>query len=176
LSDPFGVSDSRAGFYYDLKFLIGLMYILFVVLIGISGFLFSIEIGEISIIFLSILTFLDLQAFVEVRVPRYGWKCSRFIYKLASALLLAGVLLVPIVNSLLNSGIIVELPQHSSIVLFFLSIGFLMIPILGMILTLVCYLDFAQSLGTSPWKRDKEIVEAISKHSFFYRKIFRRKR
>ena len=174
-SELFGESDSKAGFYNDLKFLISLMFIFFFVFVFLSGLLSSTNIAIVILVFISILTFLELQEFVEVKVPRHGWKCSRFNYKLASAFLLMGVLLVPMANNVMDSGIITRLPSYLSVILFFCLLGFLVIPLLGIVLALFCYLDFASSLGISVWRRDREIIEAISKYSFFYR-VFRRKR
>jgi len=176
-SELFGESDSKAGFCHDLEVLFSLMYIFFFVFVVLSGLLFSTSIAIFSVVFLSLSMFLNLQGFVEVKVPRYGWKCSRLDYKLASAFLLMEVLFVPIVNNVMYSGIITRLPTDLSVILFFCSIGFLVIPfILGIIFALLCYLDFASSLGISAWRRDREIIEAISKYSFFYRNVFRRKR
>jgi hypothetical protein len=128
LSGSLEESDSKAGFYYDLKFLIGLVYIAFLILVILSGSILSIRIEYIGLIFLSLLSFLDLQEFAEVRIPRYGWKGSRSDYRVASVLLAIGILLVPIAGSLMNSGIITRLPASISIALFLSSIGFLIIP------------------------------------------------
>jgi hypothetical protein len=173
LSGSFDESDSRAGFYYDIKFIICLTYVLFFIITLLSGPIFSTGTNEVPslLIFLSLSIFMDLQEFVEVKVPRHGWKCSKSNYKFACIFLTVGTLLVSIADYLINIGAVAELSTYQSILLFFLSMGFLAIPIIGMVLTLVCYLDFAHSLGISMWRRDKEIIEAISKHSFFYHKL-----
>jgi len=176
LLDPLEENYSKAGFYHDLKFLILLAYTLFFLFTVLSGNMLLTKIHEITLIFISLLVFLDLQEFVEIRVSRYGWKCSRFNYRLASAFLVMGVLLVPIADYLMNGGLITKLALVPSIIFFFLFVGFLVTPIIGIVLALTCYLDFARSLQISFWRRDKEIIEAISKHSFFYRKFSRRKR
>lgn len=164
-------SDSKAGFYYDIKFLVMLIYILFAISSFALGPILSVNIFEVTLMFLSLLIFFDLQEFIEVRVPRYGWKCSRIVYKLASAILIVGALLVPIATRLINSEMIIGLPQHASVLLFLFFLGSLTIPILGIALALICYLDFANSLGISLWRRDKDVVAAISEYSFFYRKL-----
>jgi len=176
LSSSIEEGDFKAGFYYDLKFLIGITYIIFFIFNVLSGLILSTKFGIIILIFLSIETFLDIQEFVEVKVPRYGWKCSRDTYKLACVFLVMGVLLVPIADFLIYSEIITKAPAYLSVIFFFLIIVLIAIPILGIFFTLTCYLNFYHSLGISLWKRDKEIIEAYSKNSFFYRKFHRRKR
>jgi hypothetical protein len=167
--------DSKAGFYYDLKFVIALLYVIFVaaslVLLGLSAF------ADFPIlVFLCILLYLDLQEFIEVRVPRYGWKCPKNNYKIASALLMISLFLIPVGEYLLDSKIAVRSPLF-----FFLLLGLMFVPaLLGMIFALTCYMDFGHSLGF--WKKDEEIIKAFIKHSYFYRylhyfhrKIFGRK-
>lgn len=171
MSSSFEESDSKAGFYYDIKVLVVLAYVVFFVSTLVLGLILSVGVSGITLTFLGLMLFLDLQEFIEVRVPRYGWRCSKSIYKLASAFLLIGALLVPIATQLMNSGIAATIPPQTSILLFLLSMGLMAAPIVGIALALICYLDFASSLKISLWKRDKEVIEAISKHSFFYRKL-----
>ncbi|MGB9854720.1 MAG: hypothetical protein ACPLRY_07970 [Candidatus Bathyarchaeales archaeon] len=162
--------DWKAGFYYDLKFVVSISYVTFMVAFiairGLSGFT---DFTVIILIFLCIVTYLDLQEFIEVKVPRHGWKCSKKIYKFASALLIISLFLTPMGEYLLNSGLAIRLPFF-----FFLSIGLMSIPmLLGLIFALTCYLDF-ESLQRF-CRRDKEISAALLKHSYFYSKIFGRK-
>lgn len=168
-------SDSKAGFYYDLKFLTSLAYIVFIIFGVLSRLVFSVEFGAAFLVFLSIFTFMDLQEFVEIKVPRHGW-VSRDTYRLASVFLVTGVWVVPIADSLMNSGIITRLPTSISVAIFLLSMVLIIIPILGLVFVLDFYLDFYRSIGISPWKKDKELIETYSKHSFFYSKLIRRKK
>lgn len=160
-------NDSKAGFYYDLKFVMGLLYFIFmVVFIVLSA---SVEFSIFTLIFLCVLVYLDLQEVIEVRVPRYSWKCSKSNYKIASALLIISLFLIPVGKCFLDSGVAVRLP-------FFLplSLGLISIPmLLGMVFALTCYLDFGRSLGF--WSKDAEIAKVFLKHSYFYRKIYGRK-
>jgi len=48
---------------------------------------------------------LDVQETVEVRVPLYGWVCSKEDFRLASALLMISLFLIPVGNYLLTSRI-----------------------------------------------------------------------
>jgi hypothetical protein len=170
-------SDSNAGFYYDLKVVTGIVYVIFAViliyLMVFSGYVLSTDFYSAILVFLSLFVFLDLQEFIEVKVPRYGWKCSKSNYRLASAFLLLGVLTAPIGNFLLN---LTDSPIVWNVILFFLSIGLLIaIPIMGFLFAIICYLDFMQALKLSFWKRDQEVIKIISKHSIFYRKLSRHK-
>jgi len=178
LADSLEESDSKAGFYYDLKFLTCLAYLAFLVLIILSEIMLSIgiELGLTSLIFLSFVFFLDLQEFAEVRVPRYGWKGSRSDYRIASSLLATGIPLMLIAGSLMNSEVITRLPTSLSIILFFSCMGFAIIPVVGLIFYLIFILNFTRLHGFSLWARDRQILEVYSKHSFFYRKLFRRKK
>lgn len=168
--------DSKAGFYYDLKFLIILIYVPFFVFAVLqSGFDLSTGFYITNTIFLSLLILLDLQEFIEVMVPRYGWKCSKLNYRLSTTFLVLGVLVVSITGHL-NSRIITKLPLYLSFALLLLSVGLLGVPLLGIVFALICYSDFASSRGVSIWRRDQEITDAVSNHSFFYQHLFRRKK
>jgi len=179
LADSLEESDSKAGFYYDLGFLTCLAYLAFLIFIILSGIGLSIgvEVGLTSFVLLSFVFFLDLQGFAEVKVPRYGWKGSRSDYRIASSLLAMGIPLVLIAGCLMDSGVITRLPTSLSIILFFSCMGFLIIPVVGLIFYLIFILNFTRLHGFSlSWARDRQILEVYSKHSFFYRKLLRRKK
>jgi len=160
-------SDMKAGFYYDLKFVMFLLYVIFLVVFVVLWGL-SADFAMFGSIFLCIIFYLDLQAFIEVRIPRYGWKCSKNDYKLASALLIISPSLIPIGRYFLDT-IAVWSPLF-----FILSVGLETIPmLLGIVFALTCYLDFGNSLRF--WKKNEEITNILLKHSYFYRKIFGRK-
>ncbi|MDH7477784.1 MAG: hypothetical protein QHH17_05320 [Candidatus Bathyarchaeota archaeon] len=167
--DPCEEADSKAGFYYDLKFVIGLLYIVFVIVyVLLLDFSIFTDFTALVLVFLSLMGYLDLQETIEVRVPRYGWKCSKRDFRLASAFLIASLFLIPVGTFLLRSRIAAEHP-----LIFILSLALLFIPTLsGIVFALNCYLDFGRALGY--WKRDEEITKAFLKHSYFYRKIFRK--
>ncbi|MEM2459554.1 MAG: hypothetical protein QXG66_04915 [Candidatus Bathyarchaeia archaeon] len=170
MSGSYEESDLKAGFYYDLKFVVSLLYTTFIVVFAVFEGLSAFTDFAVSILlFLCIMTYLDLQEFIEVRVPRCGWKCSKKNYKFASALLMISLFLTPMGKYFLDSGSATRIP-----LVFFLSVALMLIPmLLGMIFTLTCYLDF----GSPPRLKgkDKEITTALLKHSYFYRKIFGRK-
>lgn len=170
MSGSYEENDLKAGFYYDLKFVVCLLYVIFIVVFVVFWGLSALaDIALFVLVFLCIVAFLDLQEFIEVRVPRYGWKCSKKNYKFASALLIISLFLIPVGEYFLDNEITVGLPF-----LFFLSLGLMLIPmLLGMVLALTCYLDFGSSLGFL--KKDEEITKVFLKHSYFYRKIFGRK-
>lgn len=127
------------------------------------------DFGVVVLVFLSLMSYLDLQETIEVRVSRYGWKCSKRDYKIASAFLIVSLFLIPIGYCLLTSRIAVAHP-----LIFFLSLALLLIPALvGMLFALNCYMGFGSSLGC--WKKDEQITQAFLKHSYFYRKIHRQK-
>jgi len=182
MSKNFESDDWKVGFYYDLKFLIAGAYSFFVIVVLILHFYFRFMLDDLfstGLIFLCLLIFLDLQEFMEVKVSRYGWICSKFEYKLASALLLLSILLVPVASFILDflgeNGW--RLPQHLGFISFLFSAGLLILPIItGIALTLSCYLDFLHELNLSLWKRDPEITEVLLQYSFFYRRIFGRKK
>jgi hypothetical protein len=167
--DPCEEGDSKAGFYYDLKILVGLLYVISVVsviLLGLSAFE---GFGVITLMFLVLMVYLDAQETVEVRVPRYGWICSRKDFRFASAFLVISLFLIPVGNYLLTSRIAVMHP-----LIFLLSLVLLLLPaLLGLVFALSCYMDIGRSLGY--WKKDEQITQAFLKHSYFYRKIHRQK-
>ena len=109
----FEQGNSRAGFCFDLKLLIGFAGNLFFVFVVLAGSLTT-RIDRVILVFLSLLSFLDLQESVEVRIPRYGWKCSSSNYKLASTFLLLGFLLVPISDYLLSGDMVTVLRARAN--------------------------------------------------------------
>lgn len=162
--------DLKAGFFYDIKFVVGLLFIVFAafsfLLGGLSAFS---DFGVIVIVFLSLMAYLDLQETIEVQVPRHGWVCSKRDFKLASAFLLVSLLLTPIGYYLLSSEIAAKHPLT-----FLFSLALLLVPtLLGIAFALNCYLAMGRPLGY--WKKDEEIAKALLKHSFFYPKTYGRK-
>lgn len=177
MATNFEESDYKAGFYYDLKILLVIIYLFFAIMllysIISSGHFPSTDFYIVISVSLGLWVFLDLQEFIEVKVSRHGWKCSKLNYKLSSAFLLLGVLTAPIANFLLN---IERLPAIWSIATFFSSIIFLMVfPILGIAFAMTCYADFTEALKLSFFQKDKELTQVLSKHSVFYRKLSRNK-
>lgn len=170
MSGSYEESDSNAGFYYDLKFLMSLLYVIFIVVfIALMELLAFADFAVLNLIFLCIGAYLDLQEFAEVIVPRYGWKFSKNNYKIASTLLIISIFSILMGKYFLESELALRLPLF-----FFLSVGLMLIPTLvGFIFTLTCYLDIRSSLGF--WRKDEEITRVFLKHSYFYRKIFGRK-
>ena len=160
-----GDGDLKAGFYYDLKIVVVLLYAVFVIVsVVVLGLGALADFVAISLLFVVLLFYLDLQETIEVQVPRYGWKCSKKDYRLASALLIISLFLIPIGNFLLTSGIAAKHPLSFLLSLMLLSAPF----ILGMAFALSCYMDFGRSPG---WKKDKEIIKVFQEHSYFHRKI-----
>ena len=166
--DPCEEGDSKAGFYYDLKIVVGLLYMVFVIslafmfLLGLWAFE---DFGLVTLMFSVLMVYLDVQITFEVRVPSYGWVCSKKDFRLASALLMISLFLIPAGNYLLTSRIAVAHP-----LIFLFSLALLLVPaLLGIVFALNCYLDFGHSLGY--WKKDNEVVKALLRHSYFYRKI-----
>lgn len=70
----------KAGFYYNLKFVTALLFLIFMVVFAVLHVLADFAI--FALIFLCTLFYLDLQEFIEVKVPLYGWKCSKSDYKI----------------------------------------------------------------------------------------------
>jgi len=169
--DPCEEGDSKAGFYYDIMIVIGLLYIAFVAfLIIIKGFWALANIGFASVNAMSviILVYIAIQLAAEVVVPHYGWIFSKKDFRLASAFLLISFFLIPAGCYLLTSGIAVI---HPIISLF--SFVLMVTPaLLGMTFALSCYIDIGRRIG---WNKDKYITQALLKHSYFYRKIHKSK-
>lgn len=130
------------------------VYIIFTAVFVVSSGLSALaDFGVVVLVFLSLMSYLDLQETIEVRVSRYGWKCSKRDYKIASAFLIISLFLIPVGYCLLTSRIAVAHP-----LIFFLSLALLLIPALvGILFALNCYMGFGSSLG------------------YFYRKIHRQK-
>jgi len=168
--DPCEEGDSKAGFYYDIMIVIGLLYIAFVAfLIIIKGFWALADIGFVSSMFVIILVYIDVQWAAEVIVPHYGWIFSKKDFRHASAFLLISFFLIPAGYYLLTSGIAAMHP-----IIFLSSLVLMVIPaLLGMTFALSCYIDIVRRIG---WKKDKYITQALlKKHSYFYRKIHKPK-
>ncbi|MGQ9625023.1 MAG: hypothetical protein ACUVT9_06595 [Candidatus Bathycorpusculaceae bacterium] len=175
MSDSCEEGGSKAGFYYDIKFVISLLFIVFTVVsflllgLGLLTLLTFSDFGVVTLVFLSLMTYLDLQETIEARIPRYGWICSKKDFKLASAFLLVSLLLTPIGYCLLSSGIAAKHP-----IAFLFSSALLIVPILlGIGFVLSCYLAMGETLGYG--KKDEEITKTLLKHSYFYPKIRGRK-
>ncbi|MEM2947755.1 MAG: hypothetical protein QXN96_05935 [Candidatus Bathyarchaeia archaeon] len=161
--------DLKAGFYYDLKFVMLLLYVVFIIVFvawgGLSAFT---DFAMFNLIFICIITYLDLQEFIEVKVPRHGWKNLKSNYKIASAFLIISLFFVSMGEYFFDSKLAARSPFF-----FVLSLGLMLTPILGIIFALTCYLDYE---GTKRlWEKDNEIAGALLNHSYFYRKIFGRK-
>jgi hypothetical protein len=166
--DPCEEGDSKAGFYYDLKIVVGLLYLAFAAFfipLFLLGFSALADFGLISFTFSVLLVYLDLQMAGEVVIPRYGWVCSRKDFRLASALLVVSLFLIPVGDYLFNSKIAAINP-----ITFLLSLTLLSLPaLLGIAFALSCYIDMGRSFGY--WRRNEQITKALLKHSYFYRKI-----
>jgi len=167
--DPCEEGDSKAGFYYDLKTVVGLLYLACAAFIILLRFSALADFGVISLMFSVFLVYLDLQGVAEAIIPRYGWICSKKDFRFASAFLVISLFLIPVGNYLLTSRIAVMHP-----LIFLLSLVLLLLPaLLGLVFALSCYMDIGHSLGY--WKKDEKITQAFLKHSYFYRKIHRQK-
>jgi len=167
--DPCEEGDSKAGFFYDLKIVVGLLYLAFAAFIILLRFSALADFGVISLMFSVFLVYLDLQGVAEAIIPRYGWVFSKKDFRFASAFLVISFFLIPVGNYLLTSRIAVMHP-----LLFLLSLVLLSLPaLLGIAFALSCYIDMGRSFGY--WRRNEQITKALLKHSYFYRKIHRLK-
>ncbi len=166
--DPCEECDSKAGFYFDLKIVVGLLYMVFIISVSsliLLGLWTFEDFGVVTLMFLVLMVYLDVQETVEVRIPRYGWVCSKKDFRLASAFLVISLFLIPVGDYLLTSRIAAAHP-----LIFLFSLAVLLVPaLLGIVFALNCYIDFGRSLGY--WKKDEQIVQAFLRHSYFYRKI-----
>jgi len=167
--DPCEEGYSRAGFFYDLKIVVGLLYLAFVLFVILHGFSALADFGIVSLMFLVLSVYLNVQEVAEVVVPHYGWVFLKRDFRFASAFLVVSLFLIPVGNYLLTSGIAVTHP-----LIFLLSLALLSLPtLLGIVFALSCYVEVGRSIGN--WKKDKRITQALLKYSYFYRKIHKQK-
>lgn len=172
MSKPSGDSYNLVGFFYDLRFILTLIYCTFFLVFIVPAFALGLPPTDFTVVMLMIIAlwfFLDLQVSIIIWVSRHGWKRIKRNYKLASALLIISPF-TTIVGDLLLKTLAVKSPF-----LFLIGVALLGIPlILGLVLAISCYWNFKGEAGV--WKKDEQITEVLLEYSYFYPKIFRRKK